>query len=601
METTLLEFHEPVLIPTPRAERLTDALLRHATATPDRVVVSRREGGSWHDVTAAELLDQVRDVARGLVATGVGPGDRVALMSRTRYEWTVVDYAIWYAGGVTVPIYETSSAEQVEWILADSGSVAVVVESERHAALVSEVHDRLPGRPRVHVLDRGDLTGLARAGASVDAEALEARRTSVAADDLATIIYTSGTTGRPKGCELTHLNFAFEAENVVASTQEIFGDPECATLLFLPLAHVFGRIIQIACVHAGVRLGHTADVSNLLGDLAEFRPTFLLAVPRVFEKIFNGSRQRAIAGGNGAIFMRATSTAIAYSEALDAGGPGLLLRARHALFDRLVYSKLRDAMGGRVAWAVSGGAPLGARLGHFFRGIGLTILEGYGLTETAGATTVNRPTLLKIGTVGRPFPGAAVRIADDGEVLLAGPHVFVGYWAAPEATEAVLGTDGWFRTGDLGALDEDGYLTITGRKKEILVTAGGKNVAPAVLEDRLRAHWIVSQCMVVGDARPYVAALVTIDPESFPVWKQEHGKDPDATVADLVEDPDLLASVQHAVDEANRAVSTAEAIRRFRVLPIDWTEEGGQLTPSMKLRRSVVMAESAADVEALYG
>ena len=594
------EIHEPVLVPVPRSERLTDDVVRHAQLTPGRVLLSRREGSDWRDVTATDFLEQVRALAGGLLATGVGPGDRVALMSRTRYEWTVADYAIWYAGAVTVPIYETSSAEQVEWILSDSSAVAVIVEGDRHAALVAEVHDRLTEHPRVYVIDRGDLVALVNSGASVDAIALEERRVSVAADDLATIIYTSGTTGQPKGCELTHRNFAFEAENVVASVPEIFQDSHGATLLFLPLAHVFGRIIQIACIHSGIRLGHTADVSNLLGDLVEFRPTFLLAVPRVFEKIFNGSKQKAIAGGKGAIFNRAASIAIAYSESQDTGGPGLLLKAQHALFDRLVYSKLRDAMGGRVAWAVSGGAPLGARLGHFFRGIGLTILEGYGLTETAGATTVNRPGMIKIGSVGRPVPGASVKIADDGEVLLAGPHVFTGYWANPEGSAAVLGADGWFRTGDLGALDNDGYLSITGRKKEILVTAGGKNVAPAVLEDRLRGHWIISQCIVVGDSRPYIAALITIDADSFPAWKAEHGKPEGATVAELATDSDLLASVQHAVDDANRAVSTAESIRRFRVLPTDWTEEGGQLTPSMKLRRSVILDEFATDVAALY-
>jgi len=452
----------------------------------------------------------------------------------------------------------------------------------------------------MHVIDRGALADLATSGQDVAADELERRRTSVVADDLATIIYTSGTTGRPKGCSLTHRNFSFEAENVVASVPEIFQDPSCATLLFLPLAHVFGRIIQIACIHSGVRLGHTADVTNLLGDLQEFHPTFLLAVPRVFEKIYNGSRQKAIADGKGVIFGRASDVAIGYSRALDSGGAGLLLKAQHALFDRLVYAKLRHAMGGQVAWAVSGGAPLGARLGHFFRGIGVTILEGYGLTETAGATTVNRPDLIKIGTVGRPFPGASVSIADDGEVLLAGPHIFTGYWANEAATAEAIDVEHWFHTGDLGALDEDGFLSITGRKKEILVTAGGKNVAPAVLEDRLRGHWIISQCMVVGDAKPYIAALVTVDPESFPVWKAEHGKDPSATVADLATDPDLVASVQHAVDHANRAVSTAESIRRFRIVDGDWTEDGGQLTPSMKLRRNVVMAECAADIEALY-
>jgi long-chain acyl-CoA synthetase len=595
------EIHETALVPTPVATRLSDDVVRHGTDHPDAVLLSRRVDGAWTDVTAGQFLDEVRRLAQGFVAAGVGVGDRVGLMSRTRYEWTLVDYAVWFAGGVTVPIYETSSAEQVEWILSDSGAVAVVVESERNAATYAEVAERLSPTLRLLVMDRGDLDALRDSGASVEADEVERRRTSVAATDLATIIYTSGTTGRPKGCSLSHLSFAFEAENVVASVPEIFTDPDCSTLLFLPLAHVFGRIIQIACISAGVRLGHSPDVKNLLPDLAEFRPTFLLAVPRVFEKIFNSSRQKAIEGGKGPIFVRAAAVAIAYSEALDAGGPGLWLKAQHALFSRLVYSKLRDAMGGKVRWAVSGGAPLGARLGHFFRGIDVTILEGYGLTETAGATTVNRPELLRIGTVGRPFPGAAVRIADDGEVLLAGPHIFDGYWNNPTASAEVLEADGWFHSGDLGAIDEDGYLSITGRKKELLVTAGGKNVAPAVLEDRLRSHWIVSQCMVVGDARPYIAALVTIDPDSLPVWKAEHGKDHDAPLTALLDDPDLVTSVQHAVDDANKAVSQAESIRRFRILPVDWTEETGQLTPSMKLKRAVVMNEFAADVEALYG
>ncbi|MFN8148029.1 MAG: long-chain fatty acid--CoA ligase [Candidatus Nanopelagicales bacterium] len=594
------EHHEPAVVPVPSAERLTDHVVDHARATPDAVLVRRRQGGVWRDVTAAALLDDVQRAARGLIASGVGVGDRVGLMSRTRYEWTVLDYAIWYAGGVTVPIYETSSAEQVEWILADSGAVAVVVENDRHAALLDEVRDRLPGLRASWVLEPEGLAGIDAAGADVDDALLESRRTAPKGEDLATIIYTSGTTGRPKGCELTHLNFIFEAENIVASVPEVFADPECSTLLFLPLAHVFGRIIQIACLHAKVPLGHTADVTMLVDDLGAFRPSFVLAVPRVFEKIYNGAQQRAIASGKGKIFDRATATAIAWSESLDTGGPGVALRLQHTLFDRLVYSKLRDAMGGRVRWAVSGGAPLGARLGHFFRGVGLTVLEGYGLTETAGATTVNRPQHLRIGSVGLPFPGASVRIADDGEVLLAGPHVFVGYWANPDASAEALEPDGWFHTGDLGALDRDGYLSITGRKKEILVTAGGKNVAPAVLEDRIRAHWLVSQCMVVGDSRPYVAALVTIDPDSFPSWKEQRGKPADATVADLAEDPDLLAEIGHAVAEANKAVSNAEAVKRFRVVSSDWTEDGGQLTPSMKLRRQVVMDEFAADVEALY-
>ena len=580
--------HEPALVPHPLSARLTDDLVRHALDAPDAVVVSRRRDGAWHDVTAARLRSDVEALARGLVASGIAPGERVAIMSRTRYEWTVTDYAIWWAGAITVPVYETSSAEQVDWILSDSGAVAVVVETQRHADLVAGLRGRAGALRQVHVIDAGDLERLVASGEGVDDEALDARRVGVSGADVATIIYTSGTTGRPKGCELTHLSFIFEAENVVASAPEVFDAPDASTLLFLPLAHVFGRIIQVACIHARVRLGHAPDVKQLAEDLAEFRPTFLLAVPRVFEKVFNAAQQRAVAGGRGAIFDRAVTVAVAFSQAQDSGGAGLRLRLRHGVYDRLVYSKLRAALGGRVAWAVSGGAPLGARLGHFFRGVGVTILEGYGLTETAGATTVNLPARIRIGTVGKPFPGASVRITDDGEVELGGPHVFVGYWRQPAATAEAKTTDGWLRTGDLGSLDDEGYLSITGRTKEILVTAGGKNIAPAPLEDRVRAHWLVGQCMVVGEGRPYVGALVTIDPESFPAWKQRLGKDADATVSDLRDDVDLVAAVQSAVDDANLAVSTAESIRRFVVLASDWTEEGGELTPSLKLKRSLV-------------
>ncbi len=594
------EHHEPALVPVPQSVRLTDDVVRHAAEAPDGVALSRRVGGAWVPVTAARFAEEVRAVARGLVATGVAPGDRVGIMSRTRYEWTVADYAVWWAGAVVVPIYETSSAEQVEWILSDSGAVAVFLESSRHVDLFAEVSDRLPGLRDVHVFDDGGLDTLASQGTGIADDELEARRTSAGADDLATIIYTSGTTGRPKGCELTHGNFAFEAENVVAATPEVFKQPGASTLLFLPLAHVFGRIIEVACIHGRVNLGHAPDPTKLTEDLPGFQPTFLLAVPRVFEKVFNGAQQKAIAAGKGSIFDKAAHTAEEYSRALDAGSVGVGLRVRHALFDRLVYSKLRTALGGRVQWAVSGGAPLGDRLGHFFRGIGVTILEGYGLTETAGATTVNRPTMLRVGSVGRPFPGAGVAIADDGEVLLRGPHVFRGYFNNPTASAEVLQEDGWFRTGDLGELDADGYLSITGRKKELLVTAGGKNVAPAVLEDRVRAHWLVSQCMVVGDNKPYIGALITLDPESLPAWIAQNGKDASLTAAELASDPDLVAELQRAVDEANKAVSQAESIRRFRVLPVDWTEATGELTPSMKLRRGVVMKEFGGEVESLY-
>jgi long-chain acyl-CoA synthetase len=464
---------------------------------------------------------------------------------------------------------------------------------------VASVRSELPSLAHLWSFSDGQLEALVAAGRSVPDAEIETRRRTLRSDSLATLIYTSGTTGQPKGCELTHANFQSGIDNVVAILGGIFA-PGRSTLLFLPLAHVFARAIEIGCVSSGVTMGHTADVKTLLDDLVVFQPTFLLSVPRVFEKIYNGAQAKATADGKGWIFARAAAVAIGYSEALDKGDPGIALRAQHALFDRLVYSKLRARMGGRVDFAVSGGAPLGARLGHFFRGIGVTILEGYGLTETAAASTVNRPDTIRVGSVGQPIPGAAVRIADDGEVLLLGPHIFAGYWNNDSDTKEAFDDDGWFRSGDIGELDDDGFLSITGRKKEIIVTAAGKNVAPAILEDRIRAHPLVSQCMVVGDNQPFIACLITLDAESLPGWLNAHDKPADTPIADLVDDEDLLAALQAAVDDANLAVSKAEAIKRFSVLPVDFSEEGGQLTPTMKLRRSVVSADFAADIARLY-
>ena len=590
------EYSTPqVLAPSPQA-CLLDAVHDNASRTPDAVAFSRRSDAGWVPVTAREFADEVAAVASGLVAAGVQAGDRVGLMSKTRYEWTLCDYAIWTAGAVTVPIYETSSAEQVQWNLSDSGAVAVIVESTAHETIVDGLRAELPGVKHVWRMDTGDVEGLAASGRDVPASALAERRATLNADSLATIIYTSGTTGRPKGCELTHGNLVGTGRSAGLVLKELF-HAQGSTLLFLPLAHVFARLIQIGCVETGARMGHTADIKNLLADFAVFRPTFVLSVPRVFEKIYNTARQKAHADGKGKIFDASERVAIRYSEAVARGGVPLPLRVQHGLFDRLVYGKLRAALGGQVEWAVSGGAPLGARLGHFFRGIGITILEGYGLTETTAAGTVNTPAHLKIGSVGRPSPGVTVRIADDGEVLMQGEHVFRGYWHNDDATRETKG-DGWFHSGDIGQLDDEGFLTITGRKKELIVTAGGKNVAPAVLEDRLRAHPLVSQCMVVGDKQPFIAALVTLDPEAAQAWSTARGKS--GAPADLATDADLLAEVQGAVDEANKAVSKAEAIRKFAVLEQDWTEEGGQLTPSLKLKRAVVMKEFAAEVEALY-
>jgi long-chain acyl-CoA synthetase len=590
------EYTTPQVLEMPQEASLIDTLFARASESPDAVVFTRKVDGRWAPVTAKEFATEVSGLAAGLAASGVKAGDRVGLMSKTRYEWTLVDYAIWTAGAVTVPIYETSSAEQVQWNLGDSGAVAVIVESPAHDGVLATVRDQLPDLKSSWVIDAGGLGELTAAGKDVPEQELEDRRATLSASSLATIIYTSGTTGRPKGCELTHGNLIGTGRSAGHVLPELFND-QGSTLLFLPLAHVFARLIQVACVETGARMGHTADIKNLLADFATFQPTFILSVPRVFEKVYNTAKQKAHADGKGKIFDKAEQVAIAYSQGLDTGKVGLPLKLQHGLFDKLVYSKLRAAMGGKVAWAVSGGAPLGARLGHFFRGIGVTILEGYGLTETTAAGTVNTPAHIKIGTVGRPSPGVTVRIADDGEILMAGEHVYQGYWHNAKATGETV-VDGWFHSGDIGEIDDQGFVKITGRKKELIVTAGGKNVAPAVLEDRLRAHPLVSQCMVVGDQQPFIACLVTIDPEAIVPWATAKGKSTD--VASLVDDSDLRAEIQGAVDEANKAVSKAEAIRKFTILPVDWTEEGGQMTPSLKLKRAVVMKEFSSEVDALY-
>jgi long-chain acyl-CoA synthetase len=588
----------PPVFDVPAGANLTDVVWRNAEEHPSYVAFQRRSGGAWVDVTAVAFRDEVIAVARGLIARGVKAGDRVGLMAKTRYEWTLVDYGIWAAGAVTVPIYETSSAEQVQWILGDSEAVACVAETPEHTAVIEGLRGDLPDLGPVWQIEDGAVETLIRAGEESSEAEVEKRREGLGADAIATIIYTSGTTGRPKGCELTHRNMMADAGNSLKVLAPLFHDGS-STLLFLPLAHSFARLVQLGCVEVRATMGHSADVKNLLADFASFRPTFILSVPRVFEKVYNAAKQKAHAEGKGAIFDLAEQTAIAYSEALDAGGPGLLLRLKHGLFNALVYSKIRGALGGACTGALSGGAPLGARLAHFYRGVGITIYEGYGLTETSPATAVNFPGSLRLGTVGRPIPGASIRIADDGEVLIKGDHVFTSYWHNPAATEEAL-QDGWFHSGDIGSLSDEGYLTITGRKKEIIVTAGGKNVAPAVLEDRLRAHPLVSQCVVVGDARPFIGCLITIDPEAFPAWRERAGKPASATVADLADDPGLRAEVKTAVEEANKAVSRAEAIKAFRILPEDFTIETGELTPSLKVKRNVVLEKYKSDVDAIY-
>ncbi len=592
------EYSTPPTMEVPTTGNLTDDVVANARDHGAEVIFSRPGTDGWEGVTAKQFHDEVRAVAKGLVAAGIEAGDRVALVCKTRYEWTLLDYAIWFAGAVTVPVYETSSSEQIQWILEDSGARAVVAETPEHVAKVTGVRSGLTELNHVWSITDNAVAILNRLGEDIAEDQLEARRTTSGPGDLATLIYTSGTTGRPKGCMLTHGNFMVELGVAVEQLDRLFDTEDASTLLFLPLAHVFARIIQIGCVKSRTRLGHSADIKTLVADLQAFRPTFVLAVPRVFEKVFNTASQRATADGRGAIFDRAAETAIAYSRGLDKGRPSLAVRAQHAVFSRLVYGKLRDALGGRCEYAVSGGAPLGDRLGHFYRGIGVTVLEGYGLTETTAALTVNLPDALKIGTVGRPIPGTAVRVAEDGELLFNGGQVFSGYWKNEAATAEVLEDDGWFHTGDVGEVDDEGFVRITGRKKEILVTAGGKNVAPAVLEDRVRAHALVDQCLVVGDGRPFIGALVTLDREAVATWAEQHGKS--GKLDQLVDDPDLRAEIDAAVEEANKAVSKAESIRKFRVLRGEWTEEGGQLTPSLKLKRNVVMRENKDDVAALY-
>jgi len=607
------EFSMPALAQIPATANLADVVFRRAAEQPQAVVLRRPSGASgssrgswalrgWVDVTAGQFKDEVVAVAKGLVAAGIEPGDRVALMSRTRYEWTLIDYAIWAVGAITVPVYETSSAEQAEWILSDSGARACFVETASYGDIIAGLRDRAPALSHVWQIDPG-LDSLRAAGADVGDEVVAERAAAAGAADLATVIYTSGTTGRPKGCELTHENLLADVRNAFLGPLTLVSEvQDASTLLFLPLAHVFARIIQVGCIEGGIVLAHCADLTALLPALASFRPTFILAVPRVFEKVYNTAEQKAVSEKKGAIFGRAAKVAIGYSRALDApsGRPPFVLRAQHALFDRLVYRKLRAALGGRVQYAVSGGAALSERLSHFFRGIGVTVLEGYGLTETTAAATVNRPDRNKIGTVGLPLPGVGIKIAEDGEILISGKNVFPGYWRNEAATKEVFTGDGWFATGDVGELDEEGFLKITGRKKEMIVTAGGKNVAPAVLEDRLRSHALISQCMVVGDGRPFVAALITLDPEALGPWKERHGKPADATIATLRDDPQLVADVQAAVDDANHAVSRAEAIRKFRILDVDFTQEAGQLTVKLGIRRSVLMKDFAADIDALY-
>jgi len=592
------EYSVPPLVPAATEGNLTELIAHRAWFEPERVIMSRPLGDGWQPVTAREVEAEVRATAKGLVAAGINIGDRVAIMARTRYEWTILDFAIWFAGGCVVPIYETSSAEQIDWILSDSGAVGLIVETPTHRELAQTV---LPSHTKhVWTMTEDVLSVLARSGAQISDDEIDRRRNSLSPDTLATLIYTSGTTGKPKGVSLTHGNFLSECGNVVQGASDLFLKPGGSTLLFLPVAHVFGRMVQIGAITAGLHLAHCSDpVGRLLPDLQSFKPTFVLAVPRIFEKVYNGAEAKAEAAGKGKIFRKAAAIAIEYSENIDAKKFNPLLTIKHGLFDKLVYSKIRASLGGAVEASISGGAPLGARLGHFFRGAGVTIYEGYGLTETTAGATLNITGNIHIGSVGRPIPGTTVKIAEDGEVLVKGPIVMRGYWQNDQANSEVFEGDRWFKSGDLGRLDENGFLYIVGRKKELIVTAGGKNVAPAVLEDRLRSHPLISQCMVVGDNKPFIAALITIDPEMIKGWIATNKKD-GATIETLRNDPDLLAVIQAAVDETNKAVSKAESIRKFTILSEDFTIAGGQLTAKLSVKRHVVAQQYASEIDALY-
>lgn len=592
------QFDVPALVEADPNANTTDLLVERVAATPNNALfaIPTADGG-WKDVTASEFHGQVVALAKGLVAAGVEPGDKIGLMAKTRYEWTLIDFATWFAGAVLVPIYETSAPSQILWNLTDSGATGIITENADHFARFDEIRADVPDVRNVWQIDLGDLDKLVASGTKIKDEEIERRRKLAKGSDLATLIYTSGSTGKPKGCVITHSNFVELTRNAQRAIPEVV-NPESSTLLFITLAHIFARFISVLAVVGGVKVGHQPDTKLLLPSMGSFKPTFLLAVPRVFEKVYNSSEQKAETGGKGKIFRKAADVAIAHSKAVDAGHVPLGLKLQFALFDRLVLSKIRAALGGRVKYAVSGSAPLGLRLGHFYRSLGLTILEGYGLTETTAPVSVNVPSNFKIGKVGPPLPGNSVRIADDGEIQVKGVCVFDGYWKNDKATKETFDGE-WFKTGDIGTIDEDGYLEITGRKKEIIVTAGGKNVAPAALEDPIRANPIIGQVIVVGDQKPYISALVTLDEEMLPTWLKNNGLE-DMPQNEAAKHPTVLAEVQRAVDAANAKVSRAESIRKFRVLDADLTEASGHLTPKLSIKRHIIVQDFATEIESMY-
>ena len=592
-------FELPLLVVSDPNTNITDLLVDRAIKTPNLPLFALANDKGFTNVSASEFLSEVRALAKGLIASGIQPSQAVAIMSRTRYEWTLMDFAIWFAGGITVPIYETSSASQMEWILSDSDTVALFTETDEHVKRFEQIKASVPLVRTVMTFDNNALEELKRRGKEISDELVDQRRKISKLHELATIIYTSGTTGKPKGCELSHRGFVELSKNATLDLSDVVVEGR-STVLFLPLAHVFARFVEVLCVHGGIRVAFQPETAKVASTFEAFKPEFILAVPRVFEKVYNSAEQKAEAGGKGDIFRKAAAVAIAWSEALDTKrGPSTKLALQHFVFDKLVYKKIRAAMGGKLQYVISGGAPLGTRLGHFFRAIGVIVLEGYGLTETTAPATISRPATLKIGKVGQPLPGTGIKIASDGEIWTNGHNTMLGYWRNEKATAEVM-HDEWFATGDIGTLDEDGYLAITGRKKELLVTAGGKNVAPAVLEDPLRSHPIIGQAVVIGDNLPFVSALISLDPEMLPVWLKNHGGDNTLSVAEAAKLPLVIAAVQKAVDEVNSQVSKAESIRKFVIIESELTEASGHLTPSLKIKRNVVVADFATAVDEIY-
>ncbi|MBC9716935.1 long-chain fatty acid--CoA ligase [Streptomyces sp. TRM66268-LWL] len=601
------EVRVPALVPEKPGGSVADIPFVNAQEDPHAVVVRRKEAGEWRPVTAEAFAREVTAAAKGLIAAGLEPGGRVALMSRTRYEWAVLDFAIWAAGGQSVPVYATSSADQIAWIVEDSGATVLIAETAENTATVrTAVGDKV----RLFELDSGAILELASLGRDIPDGEVEKRRAALTPDTIATVCYTSGTTGRPKGCVLTHGNLHAEAANTVELLHPVFQEVTgqvASTLLFLPLAHILGRAIQIACLLARIEIAHCPSIKpdELRPELRSYRPTFLVGVPYLFEKIHDTGRATAEKIGRGSSFERADRIAVRFGEAylrkfLGTGkGPSLGTYLAWGLYDLLVYRRIRKELGGRLRYAISGGSPLDPRLSLFFYAAGIIIYEGYGLTETTAAATITPPLSPRPGTVGLPVPGTAIRIAEDGEVLIRGGIVFGAYWNNARATGETL-DDGWFATGDLGELDEDGYLRITGRKKDILVTSGGKNVAPAVLEDRLRSRPPVGQCLVVGDNRPFIGALITLEPDAVTHWLSVRKMPADTPMSEVIEDERMIADVQRAVDYANEAVSRAESIRAFRLVEAEFTEENGLLTPSMKVKRGAVLRAYEGEIEELY-